>query len=324
MSNVEYAGMRRRRVKRLKRMLLGAIFTVITIPIALCILLWSNLTVTNKKLLETENVLAEMTAQYESQLQITEDYKRELDNLNNLAYVTAENIEQEQLGSDLKGLDEYVIRADEPRKVYLTFDDGPSIYTEKILDILDSYGVKATFFVTGQDANHPERYKMIVDRGHAIGIHTYSHVYSQIYSNKNNFIADFQKLKTYIEDNTGVTPTLYRFPGGSSNTVSRTDMDELCDYVESQGFVYFDWNVSSGDATNPMPSASRIISNSVDSLGGLDTAIILMHDTGAKYSTVQALPQIVERIQAMPDTVILPISNDTEIIQHRIIYREEN
>ncbi len=203
------------------------------------------------------------------------------------------------------------------KKVYLTFDDGPSPNTEKILDILDEYDVKATFFVTGYQAEkHPEWYKEIVDRGHTIGMHSYSHVYSDIYSSTDAFFADIDKLHDYILENTGVDSHYLRFPGGSSNRVSRVSMSELCTMVTDREWIYYDWNISSQDATSPSPGKDRIKANVLAGIGEHDSSIILMHDATEKNATVQALPEIIQGIQAMEDTVILPIDDKTEKIRH--------
>ena len=213
----------------------------------------------------------------------------------------------------------------EKKKVYLTFDDGPSSNTERILDILDAYDVKATFFVTGYQASkHPEWYKEIVDRGHTIGMHSYSHVYRDIYSSKESFIADIDKLSGFIVETTGVEPRYLRFPGGSSNNVSTVAMSELCLLADERGWKYFDWNVSSQDATTPAPSSAAITNNVLAGIEAHDSAIILMHDAAEKNATVAALPDIIEGIQAKGDTVILPIDDDTEPVQHLAPVFEEN
>ena len=213
----------------------------------------------------------------------------------------------------------------EKKKVYLTFDDGPSSNTERILDILDAYDVKATFFVTGYQASkHPEWYKEIVDRGHTIGMHSYSHVYRDIYSSKESFIADIDKLSEFIVETTGVEPRYLRFPGGSSNNVSTVAMSELCLLADERGWKYFDWNVSSQDATTPAPSSAAITNNVLAGIEAHDSAIILMHDAAEKNATVAALPDIIEGIQAKGDTVILPIDDDTEPVQHLAPVFEEN
>ncbi len=299
---------RKRRVKRLKIMIIVTFFLLITIPTALSIWLGCRLHI-------TENQLKEMTAQYEAQIELTAQMKGELDLRD--SYIPIIESSEDNITETEDVVDEPELYV---RKVYLTFDDGPSAYTEQILNILDEYGVKATFFVTGEEADtNPERYRAIVDRGHTIGVHSYSHVYSDIYKSREDFIRDFQKLRDYIEKTTGIAPTIYRFPGGSSNTVSRVDMGELCEYLTEQGITYYDWNVSSGDATNPALSRDRIVSNCINNVGKFDSAVILFHDSGAKRSTVEALPLVIEKILAMDDTQILPISDDTEVIQHRSV-----
>ena len=202
-------------------------------------------------------------------------------------------------------------------KVYLTFDDGPSIYTDDILDILAAYDVKATFFVVGRENTASyARYLRIIEEGHTLGMHSYSHVYNDIYASPESFAEDTERIRTLLEDVTGQTPVFYRFPGGSSNDVSATDMHELEEYLESQGIVYFDWNVSSGDAGKTPLSPDQIIHNALQGIESRDTTVILFHDTAAKRSTVYALPTIIEAIQSMDNTVILPITYDTTVIQH--------
>ncbi len=204
-------------------------------------------------------------------------------------------------------------------RVYLTFDDGPSIYTDDILDILNEYGVKATFFVVGRENTASyARYLRIVEEGHTLGMHSYSHVYSDIYASPESFAADTQRIRSLLEDVTGQTPVFYRFPGGSSNDVSATDVSVLADYLESQGITYFDWNVSSGDAGKVPLTSDQIVRNALNGIESRDTTVILLHDSAAKKSTVYALPQILEALQAMDNVEILPITSDTAVIQHDI------
>lgn len=322
MNDISHTEYRKRRVRRLKRMIVGFFFIVLTIPIALSIWLACELHA-------RENELAEITAQYEAQLKITGELQESLDAeiaeareaYDDLLVSTEEASVEGMAGTDREEgeePDDAESVEDNIRRVYLTFDDGPSIYTEQILDILDEYGVKATFFVVGTQAeSYPDRYREIVERGHTIGMHSYSHVYSDVYKSKESFIKDYQKIRDYITETTGVTPTIYRFPGGSSNTVSKTDMDELCSYLTGEGVTYFDWNISSGDATRYPLSPERIAYNCLSTVGNFKNAVILLHDTGTKYTTVQALPAIIEGLQRMEDTQILPITDATETVQHR-------
>lgn len=203
------------------------------------------------------------------------------------------------------------------RKVYLTFDDGPSSNTGKILDILAEYDVKATFFVVGkEEEKYQLLYKRIVEEGHTLAMHSYSHKYNEIYQSKESFVEDLTKLQEFLYDTTGVWCRYIRFPGGSSNTVSRVDMHELIDYLEEQDMSYFDWNISSGDASSAYISPEMIVRNATSRLSEFREAIILMHDASGKNSTVEALPKLIEQIQAMEDTKIVPITDDTEAIHH--------
>lgn len=201
------------------------------------------------------------------------------------------------------------------KRVYLTFDDGPSANTDRILDILDAYGVKATFFVVGKE-NYAEQYRRIVEEGHTLAMHSYSHVYSDIYSSLDEYKQDLNKLRTFLYELTGVECNIVRFPGGSSNTISKVDMNTLIEYLDSEDMIYFDWNVSSGDASGIYKSANQIAANVLENIDKYNNAVILMHDAAGKNSTVEALPIIIEKILESEDTVLLPISEDTVRVQH--------
>lgn len=203
------------------------------------------------------------------------------------------------------------------RKVYLTFDDGPSSNTGKILDILAEYDVKATFFVVGKpEERYQPLYKRIVEEGHTLAMHSYSHRYDEIYQSKESYVEDLTKLQEFLYETTGVWCRYCRFPGGSSNTVSRVDMHELIAYLEEQDMSYFDWNISCGDASTAYISSEAIVRNSTANLTSFSEAVILLHDAAEKNTTVQALPELIEKIQAMEDTKIVPITDDTEPIHH--------
>ncbi len=186
-------------------------------------------------------------------------------------------------------------------KVYLTFDDGPSVYTGQILDILKEYGVKATFFVCGtgdtDESLRPE-YKRIVEEGHTIGMHSYSHVYSRVYGDLDLFQYDLDKIRNLIYNETGVVPKYYRFPGGSGNTIASLPMEQYISVLYSQGMEYYDWNVYSGDSSGNRLSSADIVKNTLDGVDRRKTAVILLHDTGSRKNTVEALPGILEGLKA--------------------------
>ena len=167
----------------------------------------------------------------------------------------------------------------EGKVVYLTFDDGPSAYTEQLLDVLDDYGAKATFFVVGSGSGR--MMKQIVKRGHSIGIHSVSHDYGQIYSSPEAYFDDLMKMQSIIYDNTGVKTTLMRFPGGSSNLVSRKSCEGIMTFltqaVQDAGFQYFDWNVYSGDA-GETKKTEKVVDNVIEGIGQHRVSIVLQHD----------------------------------------------
>lgn len=174
--------------------------------------------------------------------------------------------------------------------IYLTFDDGPSSYTDQLLRVLAKYHVKATFFVVG---NNVERMREIVEGGHAIGIHTVSHNYRRIYASESAFFEDLYRMQENIYNATGVWTTLMRFPGGSSNTVSCFNdgiMTALTQAVQEQGFQYFDWNVDSNDAGGAKDSQTVYI-NVINGVQRQNVSIVLQHDT--QSFSVEAVEDII-------------------------------
>ena len=183
------------------------------------------------------------------------------------------------------------------KTIYLTFDDGPYKYTEKLLNILDAAGVKATFFVTGQNPEYLDLIAREHEAGHTVGIHTYSHVYKQIYAGEDAFWTDFDRMQEVIMEQTGQTARLYRFPGGSDNTVSESYssgiVKRLIPQLEEKGIIYHDWNLSSGDSDG-IDTAEGILNHVTTHLPEMEETeiIILQHDI-YDYS-VDAAERIIE------------------------------
>ncbi len=213
------------------------------------------------------------------------------------------------------------VRNSDEKIAYLTFDDGPSINTEKLLDILDEYDVKATFFVI-YHKNMEKKYKAIVDRGHTIALHSYTHTYSKIYKTEKGYYEDLDKIHDYIEKVTGVDSHIIRFPGGSSNTVSRkynkNIMKVLKQSVTEKGYVFHDWNIDSTDASGINRDPDLLVEKVKAGLKKKKPVVdILMHDTGkSKNTTVEALPRIIEAVKAQGYR-IEPLTMDSEPIQHK-------
>ena len=203
--------------------------------------------------------------------------------------------------------------------IYLTFDDGPSANTVKILDILDKYNVKATFFVIYNE-KYSYLYKEIVNRGHSIALHSYSHNYSTIYKSTDAYFNDLTKLSDVIYQKAGVRTRLMRFPGGSSNTVSRSYckgiMTKLVKMTAEKGYVYFDWNSANNDATGKTLSADQI-KKAATSYGGRTPLVMLMHDAAAKTNTVKALPGIIEYYKNK-GYYFLPLNENSPTAHHSV------
>lgn len=313
---------RRKRIQRLKKAILVTIITAIVVPLLAAILFLCMF-------LKTRARLNELQLQYDdlisSMEQLKDDIEYEAPDAD--VYLSSEVVESTRDATeDYVDVVDYYDDSDNEfqqsteakRLVYLTFDDGPSSNTDRILDILKEYDVKATFFVTGKtDETSVAAYKRIVEEGHTLGMHSYSHKYSQVYASEEAFAEDLKTLQEYLYDTTGVWSRYYRFPGGSSNTASSVDMNQLIKYLNDQDITYYDWNVVSGDATGYYVSADKIYENCVSKLDKFETAYILMHDAAAKNNTVEALPRIIETIQGMEDTVIVPIDDSTVPVQHR-------
>ena len=161
-----------------------------------------------------------------------------------------------------------------------------------------------------------DQYRRIVQDGHTLGMHSYSHVYRDIYQSVEAYSQDLEKLHTYLYELTGVDSRIVRLPGGSSNTICRNGIQDILAYLGQEGITYYDWNVSSGDAASGYISAQQIADNVLDHVDQHNTSIVLMHDASAKNTTVEALPIIIEKILESENTVLLPITEDTVPIQH--------
>lgn len=294
---------RRKRVRLLKKIIIAFIIIGVILPTILCIILFVKMNHLQKQMEQ----FMEARAQKEIQ---NIDFHEET------VWADKETVEVKELNLKQDEIKESVDVSDK-KKVYLTFDDGPSIYTSQILDICQKYNIKVTFFVVGKTGTENEElYRRIVQDGHSIGMHSFSHKYKEIYATKENFENDVDSLKEYIQNVTGVETDLYRFPGGSSNSVSKVPIEELITCLNERGIKYFDWNVSCLDATGKEYSARQIADNVLNHIDEYESSIVLMHDSGDKIHTVEALPIIIETLLNRGDIDILPITDETELVQH--------
>ena len=277
---------RRRRVQRLKKMIIGIVIVGLLIPILCCVYLICRLHAINGTLRDLEQRLEELDARDRERQTLLQQLQSET------AIQQGVQTQEEVTSGEVS---EHTPESDPGQemihKVYLTFDDGPSIYTDEILDILDRYHVKATFFVVGKDGSEAEAaLQRIVEDGHTLGMHSYSHKYKELYESLDSFTEDFARIRDDIYQATGVESVYYRFPGGSSNTVSNIDMHEFIDYLDSQGVEYFDWNVSSGDA-GETTKTDVVISNIESGCRGMKASVVLQHDI--KDFSVNAVESVI-------------------------------
>ena len=206
--------------------------------------------------------------------------------------------------------------------VYLTFDDGPSSdVTVKVLDILKKNNVKATFFICNYDESNKKLIQRMIDEGHTVGIHGYSHDYAKIYKSTSAFMENIHKLKNKLKEDTGYDAFVIRFPGGSSNTVSaeycKGIMTKLVKMVTDENLMYLDWNVSSEDAVGNNRPKSILVKNVTQGLKKNRSNVVLMHDTSAKRTTAEGLQEMIDYGKKHGYT-FYAVSKDTVPIHHGV------
>lgn len=298
LSDEELLQQRYARIKRRKKIhLIGNI--IVSVAFILLIILGIDILRQRSELASKAKATESLEAEVASQ----QDYISELNDTITLLQETTAQTPTISMDSTYASLYPDLIAkeatsvAEETHKVYLTFDDGPSDFTPQILDILDQYGIKATFFVVHKPGDKfKQYYKDIVDRGHTIGIHSYTHEYENIYASVESFLDDFQKMYNFILETTDVSCSLFRFPGGSKNSFDKDIYLDLINEMERRGFIYYDWNVSSGDAASKV-STEAIINNVCSNVPKKVNSVVLMHDANNKATTVEALPTIIQTLQ---------------------------
>lgn len=294
---------RRKRINRLKKMILTTVAMAILIPIIICVILGIRI-----------SILSDEIKVLNAQLEEERNHQEEVNGVFSTAHVEESGREEE---IEVLSTETVTQEESDVRKVYLTFDDGPSSSTDDILDILKAYDVKATFFVVGKtDATSVAAYRRIVEEGHTLGMHSYSHKYDEVYASEKSFQEDLKKLQEYLYEVTGVWSRYYRFPGGSSNTVSRVDMQKLIAWLNENDITYYDWNVASGDAVNGQLSREAIVNNCLSGMGNRWESMVLMHDASDRRTTVEALPVLITQLRMQGDVCFLPITDDTMSVQH--------
>lgn len=215
---------------------------------------------------------------------------------------------QEQMAEGIvSGIELYFF----PKTMYLTFDDGPSEEnTGAVLDILKSRGIKATFFVVGENVRkHPEVARRIVEEGHTIGIHCNQHEYDKIYASVDSYLADFEEAYRAVKEVTGVEAKLFRFPGGSINSYNKGVYKDIIEAMTEKGFIYYDWNASLEDAVTKA-EPETLIQNAVSSTLGRRNVVMLAHDI--VYPTTQCLDELLDQF---PEYRMEALTENTTPIQ---------
>lgn len=202
--------------------------------------------------------------------------------------------------------------------VYLTFDDGPSENTQKVLEILDVYDVKATFFVTGTNEEYYYLIKKAHDAGHTIGLHTYVHEYDQIYNSSSAYFSDLKRIEDLVYSQIGSIPKYIRFPGGSSNNVSKKYchkiMSKLTKEVINRGYQYYDWNEDSEDGSGQL-SVKQLIKNATASTD--NNIILLFHDANGKENSLKAIGPVIQYYQKK-GYVFKGIDDSSYVVHHSV------
>jgi peptidoglycan/xylan/chitin deacetylase (PgdA/CDA1 family) len=302
---------RRKRVARIRNSLIFMIFGWIVVSLVLIVILIMRMAALENKLnnivvTSTSTLVPEAVA--EEAGTSSQDVTSTVSQYGGISTVSVD-VDEDNIAS-----------ADDVHQVYLTFDCEPSENTEDILDILRKYGVKATFFVSASDYEGAEAVlKRISDEGHTIGMHSYSNRYSVIYQSLDSFEQDYEQIYSYIYDATGVECKYYRFLGGSGNQISNVPMGTLIDYVDGQGAVYFDWNVSAGDEAPGAYTSDEIVQNIIEDVDRYKESVVLLHDSEELSQTAAALSPLIQALEDM-DAVIAPIDEDTKPIQYVQVY----
>lgn len=327
-------GYNRKNVDRIKRFIIIGMLMVCALPVIGCIYLFGRLTDMDKQVenLENQVELSDSSSRASSEEtgedagNIADKEKKAKDDLEKNTreesnILSSAGNGQEKDDNEISGT--MPERKYNGKKVYLTFDDGPSIYTDEILDILNEKGVKATFFVVyNDDSSLWDKYNHIVEQGHTLGMHSYSHVYDKVYNSLDSFKEDVSGIHDFLLVRTGVDCKYYRFPGGSSNTVSNVDIQLLIKYLNEQGYTYFDWNSLSGDAVNTYMSPDELNANVMKYVrANQGDSVVLMHDLTNIHATVEALPQLIDTL-IDEGYEICPIDENTNPVQH-VTYKED-
>ena len=232
--------------------------------------------------------------QYEEQLQTIASQKEQVqaknDNTRNLPVLT------EKAKAEIEN-----IYHSDSKRVFITFDDGPSTVTPQILDTLKQENVKATFFVLGSRVEaQPDMVKRMYEEGHFIANHGYSHKYTSIYQSPQTVLDEFNKCNEAVQKAIQVpeyNSHLFRFPGGVVGGKYAGIKSQAAELLKQNNIMYVDWNALTGDAETNNLSVELEIKRLQETISGRNSVVLLMHDAQAKTVTAEALPQIISYLR---------------------------
>lgn len=296
------AAYRKKRVKRIKRIIVGTAIVLLLLPTIMCLFLLVKVHSLEKQIDTITKVSnSDVVKAQEKETQTTKKPEK-----TSTAKPTAKPTDDTNR-----------------KKVYLTFDDGPGSQTGKILDVLKKNHVKATFFVTGkEDASSKKMYQRIVKEGHTLAMHSYSHIQDVIYDSKEAFEKDLKQINRCLYEATGVHTKFYRFPGGSSTQNTSLPIQNFIDVLNKNHYLYLDWNVISPDINNANATKEQVVTGVMQGVDAYDTAVVLMYDVADKPMTVKALPSIIKQIK-VKNYELLPVDESMILIQHNNGNQEE-
>lgn len=261
--------------KRITFIILTSILIILTLLLIAyytmnTIIILKNVESQNAQLINLSNKFKEQEQQNQEKTQIYEENKEQIDH----------------------------IYSSETKRVFLTFDDGPSENTSSILNTLENYNLKANFFVLGSRVEAmPEKVKEVYEKGHFIGNHGYSHVYEAIYASPQSVYDEYDKTNKIVQNaigNSDYRAKLFRFPGGFVGGKYEEIKKQAKQLLEENQVLNVDWNALTGDSESTKPTADKIMENLQKTAGGKRSVVLLMHDSAAKKITAETLPQVIE------------------------------
>ena len=264
--------------KRITFIILTAILIILTLLLIgyytiNTIIILKNVESQNEQLINLSNQFKEQEQQRQKKTQIYQENKEQIDH----------------------------IYSSETKRVFLTFDDGPSENTGSIINTLENYNIKANFFVLGSRVEAmPEKVKELYEKGHFIGNHGYSHVYEAIYASPQSVLDEYNKTNEAIKKaigNNEFNTKLFRFPGGLVGGKYAEIKNQAKQLLEENQILNVDWNALTGDSESTNPTLEKLMKNLKRTANGKNSVILLMHDSSAKKITADTLPQVIEYLK---------------------------